>query len=238
MPLGKTSVLCRNLVSWCVGLGFLSLGGNPLRAAEPSLLTAFNGHDLTGFYVYLGPDQDVAGQKLFTVTPEGWLRIAGDRQGYLSTKESWQNYRLRAEFKWGQPVVGKQDNASDSGIFFHAPAEDKLWANAFEVQMRDGATADLCLIGKGPALTVRGKRFDHDCVPRPGKGDPKAEIENPRGEWNAIDLECRGDQVTLRVNDKLVLEGTQAEPHAGRIYFQSYQGELFYRKIQFEKLAP
>ena len=72
---------------------------------------------------------------------------------------------------------------------------------------------------------------------RPGKGDPAAEIESKRGEWNTIDLTCKGDSVILKINGKLILEGTAADPSSGRIFFQCYKGELFYRKIEVYDLS-
>ena len=209
----------------------LCLSVRAVTAADPVVLQAFNGRDLTGFYVYLGPDQPVADQKVFSVTPDGWLRISGEQPGYLSTKESLRDFRLEAEFKWGRGGTGDKDPVSDSGIFFHAEPADKLWARSLEVQLRTGATGDLCLIGQGAALQARGRLFDRDCIERPGKGNPQAEVEKPHGEWNRLELVCHADTVQLTINDKLLLSGNKPQPAAGRIYFQSYQGELFYRKL-------
>lgn len=201
------------------------------KARGESLLT-FNGKDLSGFYTFVDNQRNSPDQKVFQVTEQGWLRIRGNPRGYLSTEKAMANYQLRAEFKWGS-----DDLASDSGIFFHAVPEDRLWSQSLEVQMRAGATGDLCLIGKGSTLTSNGKKWSKGCIPRPGKGDPKAEIEVPRGEWNQVELTCRGNHVRLVINNKLILEGTAAAPHSGRIYFQSFKGELLYRKIEFHSLA-
>ncbi len=200
--------------------------------ARGEVLLAFNGKDLSGFYSFVNNEKNDPEQQVFQVTNEGWLRISGDPRGYLSTDKTLSNYRLRAEFKWGS-----DDLASDSGIFFHAVPEDRLWSKSLEVQMRAGATGDLCLIGKGSTMKAHGKQWSKGCIPRPGKGDPQAEIEVKRGHWNQVDVTCRGDTVRLTINGKLVLEGTAAAPNSGRIYFQSFKGELFYRKIEFHSLT-
>jgi hypothetical protein len=44
--------------------------------------------------------------------------------------------------------------------------------------------------------------------------------------------------VWLTINNQRVLEGSQAHAQAGRIYFQSFTGELIYRKIAFYPLQP
>ena len=230
-----TSCLKRFLMNaryCCSTACVLMLSAFVAETVRGEVLLTFNGKDLRGFYTFVDNQRNSAQQKVFEVTEEGWLRIRGNPRGYLSTEKSLTNYRLRAEFKWGS-----DDLASDSGIFFHAVPEDRLWSKSLEVQMRAGATGDLCLIGQGSTLTAKGKKWSKGCIPRPGKGDPQAELEVQRGQWNQVDLTCRGDSVRLAINGKLVLEGTAAAPNSGRIYFQSFKGELFYRKIEFHSLA-
>lgn len=198
-----------------------------------SPILEFNGRDLAGFYAYTGGQRHEDPDQVFTVTPEGWLRISGQKQGYLSTDRPLENYRLVAEYKWGTP-----DPQADSGIFFHAEPDDRLWAASLEVQMRAGATGELCLIGKGSRLDARGKTWDSGCIPRPSRDGAVVEVEKPKTMWNRIELECRGKDVRLTINGQRVLDGSQAHAQAGRIYFQSFTGELIYRKIAFYPLQP
>src|ERR1051325_11654036 len=62
-----------------------------------------NHRDLSAFYSFLkgfGVDKDP--DHVFTLT-NGMLRISGQHYGYLATKETnFANYKLVAEFKWGQ----------------------------------------------------------------------------------------------------------------------------------------
>jgi hypothetical protein len=213
------AALCLSLMSF-----------NTVYAGEP--IVSFNKKDLSGFYTYLGGEKNADPDGVFSVTKDGLLKISGEHRGYLSTAKPLSNYRLEAEFKWGAG-----DASSDSGIFFHAVEEDKMWAKSLEVQMRAGATGDLCLIGKGAALAADGKSWTRGCIPRPGKGDPRKEIEEKRGDWNKIQLICKGDTVELTINGKKILAGTNAHASSGRIYFQCYSGELFYREIAFYPLA-
>ena len=206
----------------------LSLLNVALPAGEKPILK-FNGKNLTGFYNYLGKAKNQDPDQVFSVTDEGLLRISGQHPGYLSTIKKLSDYRMVAEFKWGEG-----DKSSDSGIFFHAADPDKLWAKSLEVQMRSGATGDLCLIGKGAALTTKGQSWTKGCIPRPGNNDE--DIENPRGTYNTIELICKGDTVRVTLNGKIILVGTGAHRKSGRIFFQSYSGELFYRKIVFYPL--
>lgn len=198
--------------------GYHALAAEP---PNPEPILKFNGKDLTGFYSYFGKQRGQDPDKVFSVTPEGWLRISGRHRGYLSTEKPLENYRLVAEFKW----ISK-DAKSDSGIFFNAVKQDKLWAKSMEFQMRTGATGDLCLIG-GTALTANGKRHTKGCIKRSGKG----ELEKPKGQWNTVEIVSTSDKVQMRLNGKLILDATEPSLTKGRVYFQCYAGGLIYRKI-------
>lgn len=202
-------------------------------AATPSTpkikpVLEFNGKELTGFYPYLGKERGQDPDKVFSVTPNGWLRISGEHQGYLSTNKPLKNYRLVAEYKWGS-----KDPKSDSGIFFNAVKEDQLWAKSLEFQMRLGATGDLCLIG-GAELTAAGQTHNKGCIKRTADG----ELENPKGEWNTVEIVSENNRIQMQLNGKLILDGTQPSPTEGRVYFQCFEGELIYRKIAFYPVKP
>lgn len=200
-------------------------------APSPSVLLEFNGEDLAGFYTFTDGRKNNDTNRVFSVNEDGHLVISGEHQGYLSTDEALSNYRMVAAFKWGG-----DDLSSDSGIFFHAEPADRLWARALEVQMRHGATGDLCLIGGSPFTTAE-KAWTAGCVPRPGKGKegvPAEELENPRGQWNTVEVLCEGNRVRVTLNGQLLHDGTAAaDQTSGRVYFQSYSGEVVYEKIVF-----
>jgi hypothetical protein len=200
-----------------------SVGALAAEPSAPEPILKFNGKDLTGFYPYLGKERGKDPDKVFSVTPEGWLRISGQHRGYLSTEKALKNYRLVAEFKWNS-----KDPKGDSGIFFNAVKKDKLWAKALEFQMRAGATGDLCLIG-GPALTANGKRHTRGCIKRSGD----AGLEKPKGEWNQIEILSAAGKVQMHLNGQMILDGTKPSLTEGRVYFQCYSGGLTYRKIVF-----
>jgi hypothetical protein len=49
------------------------------------------------------------------------LHISGKGYGYMVTKESFKDYHLVVEFKWGPKTWGKRvDRARDNGILVHA----------------------------------------------------------------------------------------------------------------------
>jgi hypothetical protein len=121
----------------------------------PLAVELFNGRDLTGFSTWLVDTHQQDPRQVFTVT-KGLIRISGDGLGYLATHESFENYRLRVEFKWGTRNTHWNDRigrARDSGIFLHATGPDGnshdgdgAFMAAIECNLFQGATGDFLLI--------------------------------------------------------------------------------------------
>jgi hypothetical protein len=211
------------------------------HAAEEKVIHLLNGKDLGAFYTFLtdfGVDKDPDG--VFSIK-DGNLRISGQHFGYVATKETYTNYRLVAEFKWGdQTWEPRKMNARDSGIVVHCVGPDKVWPKGIEVQMIEGGTGDI-LVVEGAGLTVGGERKEGATsrFDRPGRNPWKDEIgfrgpneiENPHGEWNTIEADCQGDHIQVTVNGHLTLEGGKAVPTAGKILLQSEGAEVFFRRL-------
>ena len=204
----------------------------------------FNGKNLDGFYTWLekqGKNQDP--DRVFTVH-DGMIHVSGTEFCYFATEQEYENYRLTAEFKWGEKThAPREGKARDSGILYHFVGPDKIWPKSIEFQIIEGGTGDIILVDGG-AITAGGKALTEGRYDRQGKGewkdvvgyrDPAGEVEKPHGQWNKLELIADGDTVKYYVNGKLVNEGTGASPQRGKILFQSEGAELFYRNI---KLAP
>jgi hypothetical protein len=123
-----------------------------LSAAEKEgTIKLFNGKSLSNFYTYLsefGKNNDP--KKVFTVV-DGAIRISGDGWGGLITEKEYGNYRLIAEFRWGQGTYGPREKAArDSGILIHCQGADgsfgKHWMPSIECQMIEGGTGDFLVL--------------------------------------------------------------------------------------------
>jgi Domain of Unknown Function (DUF1080) len=180
----------------------------------------------------------------------GTIHISGKEMGYLITRQSYHDFYLRAEFKWGEGTYGEREGkARDSGILFNIQGEQKVWPRSIEFQITEGGTGDFWMTD-GAALTGRdGERvigppgsslkIDHF-----GKGptqnvvgfrDAIGDMEKPHGQWNLVELVTHGNDVKQYVNGKLANEGKDPSPAQGKILFQSEGAEVFFRDI---KLYP
>jgi len=204
----------------------------------------FNGKDLTGFYTFGPHGRNQDPDRVFRVE-NGAIHISGTEFAYLCTEREYGNYRLTAEFKWGEGThAPREGKARDSGILFHITGEDKVWPRSIEFQMIEGGTGDIILVGD-TALTVKGERKEKGRFDRFGKGpwqdvagyrDPHGDPEKPHGQWNRLELVAKGDIVRYSVNGKLVNEGSGASTSKGRILFQSEGAELWFRNLVLHPL--
>jgi hypothetical protein len=128
----------------------------------------FNGKDLTGFYTYTREHKLDDPNKVFTVQ-DGMIRISGEEYGAITTRQGFGNYRLIAEWKWGDETWGaRKDKTRDSGILLHCVGPDGAaggqWMQSIECQIIEGGCGDFIMV-KGqdrPTLV---------CETRPGPGD-------------------------------------------------------------------
>ena len=144
--------------------------GMPSRAAQPekrqkeplspkgTVIQLFNGKDLTGLYGWLKDTQYEDPRKVFSVR-DGYLRISGEIDGYIATREEYKDYRLIVEYKWGSKTYGSK-TVRNSGILMHATGPDGNpipWSSSIECQVAQGCVGDF--------IVIRGKNPDGSVVP-------------------------------------------------------------------------
>ena len=163
------------------------------------------------------------------------LHISGEIFGGISTKEEFENYHLKIEFKWGEKKHEPRLNRRrDSGIHYHAQEPYgqfyNAWMKAPELQVQEGDVGDFHPLA-GVSMDIRSSETKED---RPGDNDygdtqwiynPTAEYrqfrsgdqfepnrcrrildyEKPHGEWNTVELICLGDKSLHIVNGHVVM---------------------------------
>ena len=139
----------------------LEIGANrgDVTIIPTEIIRLFNGEDLSGFYTWLVDHNYEDPDKVFTVVDQidgaPAIRISGQHWGGLITENSYANYHLIVEFRWGLVTWGSRKNASmDSGILLHAQGPDGNsradftgpWMKSIEYQIIEGGTADFILV--------------------------------------------------------------------------------------------
>src|SRR5690349_12885416 len=129
-----------------VSLGLLALAaGCRLGARAPAPVVLFDGRDLAAFDTFvrghaLNDDPD----RVFRVE-NGTIHVSGTEYGYVVTKQPYRQYRLTAEFRWGEGTYGNRaGKARDSGILYHVQGPDERWPCSLDPHIQEGATGYLC----------------------------------------------------------------------------------------------
>jgi hypothetical protein len=220
------------------GLGLAALsppqaGAQAKDGARVSSL--FNGKDFSGWSIYLNHKDksyahDADPKGVFKVE-DGMIHISGEEFGSLTTRQEYDNYRLRLEVKWGGkkwPPRDRPDTPRDSGILLHCVGPDKVWTKSIECQIQEHDFGDFWMVD-GTSIEVNGKV-------ETGRVVKTKDAENPRGEWNVVEVICDGDTITNIVNHVVVNRCTKASVTRGRILLQSEGAEVFYRNITLRPL--
>ncbi len=115
----------------------------------------FNGRNLENFYTWIRDTKYADPRNVFTVK-DGMIHVSGDGYGGLITNQSYRDYHMIVEFKWGEKTWGnREDRARDSGILVHCWGPDgglsKTWMASIEAQIIEGGVGDiLVLTGSDP----------------------------------------------------------------------------------------
>ncbi len=235
-------------------LALLAFGWSCATASSEAAL--WNGRDFSGFYTFLESSGRKGDPQLVFTINDGVIRVSGREYGYLATEREYSDYALRLDFKWGEATwPPRERNARDSGLLFHMQGPDKVWPRSIEFQIIEGGTGDVILIDRAsmdfdPALLARfsepnmrsddGSRIVRGRINWEQRAPEwkdvlgfraAPDLERPHGQWNTLDLHCRGDRFAYWVNGVKVVEGSGARPSKGRILLQSEGAEIHFRNI-------
>jgi hypothetical protein len=229
---------------------FVDLGVDQSTPIDPSL--------------HQGPNNDPNGVfGLVSLGGERVLRISGEVYGAMISRESFGDYGLRLEYRWGElrwpPRLAM---TRDSGLLYHSvgPAGigHNAWMRSNEFQIEEGHTGDYYTVA-GAMNRTRG-------VPDPAsrfyRYDPwgeeielrdlnwlcegTADFEGPHGAWNVVELYTVGVDSVHVVNGHVVnrLAGSHQIENGGgdvpltrgKVQIQSEGAELFVRSVMVQTI--
>jgi hypothetical protein len=186
-----------------------SAGSAAQTAVRPDrTIHLFDGKSLAPFYTWLVDDHREDPLRVFSVVGQvdgaPAIRISGERWGGLVTRDTYRDYRLVVEFRWGLATWGERRNsARDSGILIHGQGADGntgadgngAWMRSVEAQIIEGGVGDIILVAGFdgdkklvPRLSARtGKDRDGEAVFDP-QGESR-EFESGRINWFGRDVD-------------------------------------------------
>lgn len=204
----------------------------------PTAIALCNGKDLSGWHADVpAADGGAAVEPSFAVR-DGLLVSNGKPEGHLITDASYRDYRLTVEWRWpGEP--------GNCGVLVHCSLPRRLYAmfpQSIECQLHVGNAGDFWCIGEDiavPDMELRRGPKAHWGV----DGDKARRIRNltdgtekPAGEWNRMEIECRGRAIAIHVNGVLVNAGTDCTTDHGQIAIQAEGAACEFRRLELQPL--
>lgn len=206
-----------------------SSAAEPAPVIEPRTtgkpIRLFNGKNLDD-WDYRLVDKGVSMDKVWSVK-DGLLLCTGKPTGYILTKRrDFENYVLNVEWRW-------PGEAGNNGVFVHYSEKIGKLPKAIEVQLASEDAGDFGA-GDGVELNVEneGRRKSGQRYENLTNGS-----EKPLGEWNTMQIVCRGDEVIVKINGDLVNHATHCTERRGAIALQSEGTPIEFRKVELWRLA-
>lgn len=249
---------------------FTALLVGPAPAQDGGWTSLFNGKDLENWEVFVarrGLNQDPDG--VFTVVSfDGApaMRVSGQGIGAFTTKQEYDNFHFRVEFRWGDLTFPPRKGLpKDSGILYYCVgphgAGSGGWMKSVESNVMEedygsfwsvaGTTADIELGEEKSAYREGGGAYPvyrhGGKLTTRGDGVRPAPIPEPKpGSWNVAEvLAVNGTgvhvfngRVTLVLrNARHVVDGRLVALAKGRIQMQSEGAEVYFRKPEIRAIA-
>ncbi len=167
---------------------------------------------------------------------DGVLVCAGAPQGYLATREEFENFTLELEWRWAPGTGG-----GNSGVLIHAiPGQPGLnqWPMCLEVQLMKNNAGDFWVMGNGMAIQSDRPSMKPQGVPVFRLVREDGIEEKPPGEWNQMKIVSRGGAVTVEVNGKPANAGKGLKPTRGRVALQSEGAPIHFRNFKITGAPP
>lgn len=228
----------------------------------------FNGENLENWDMHIGTPikgfeelaESATTEKVFSIVEENGdnlIRITGDVNGSLASRDTFANYHLQLEYKWGEQVYSSRN----SGLLYHSFGNfgEALgtWMVNIECQLMHERLGDTYLMNNTYCETPvveEGGSFRYDpagevkkfSIEHNGQSVAKGtDAENPLGEWNTVDLYCVGRTAVHVINGQTVMvnnntgitENGRVTPlSSGKIQLQSEGAEMFVRTLRIRSI--
>jgi hypothetical protein len=174
----------------------------------------WDGKDITGWELVTNSAANI--DSVCIIQSDSVLVVTGMPIGYLTTIDSYDNYKLHIEYRW--PIDAAKN--SNSGVLIHIgskPIDRNTWPTCFQIQTKIGRVGDL--------LPMAGAKFAEPLSTAPEAKTPQLErqkqnSERPIGEWNNVDIVCRDSSIECLINGIVQNHVANCMPYAGKIGFQ------------------
>lgn len=165
-------------------------------------IALFNRKDLAGWTADVPKAEGNPAHPPVFLVRDGKLVSLGKPCGHLITNDSFSEYKLVVEYRF-------TNEGGNCGVLVHASTPrvlSHMFPQSIEVQMMHENAGDFWCIHEDssvPDMDKRRPKKDPSDVFGGKKGNARRIInftdgsEKPLGEWNTMEIECKGDEVIV-----------------------------------------
>ncbi len=218
----KIAIKILPIILFTIALAIVA-GCKTSSAEKGKVIELFNGTNFDGWTFIMKNNADP--METWSVT-NGVIHCSGTPTGYARTVKTYHDYELTVIWRFVK-VAPHEDN---SGILIHIQPPDVIFPKNVQCQGKYQHQGDL-ILERG--ASADGHPSTEKDVTIPQNGPPN---ENPVGEWNTDRIVCRGGEIDLYVNGKLMNKITGGSLTSGFIGIQSEGGEIELKKLSLVPL--
>jgi Domain of Unknown Function (DUF1080) len=199
-----------------------------LSAAEPEFKDIFNGKDLTGWVVEGAKEtKEKDGVVPVWSAAEGMIHCTGKGYGFLRYDlQQYGDFVFHVEYRM---TKGCNSGIGIRGTKYDGKAPSRPSFAAYEIQILDDST-------KAPGNHTSGSLYRYVA--------PKVNATLPAGEWNIMEIECRGPQIRITLNEQVIhdldqskIEAIKNKPLQGYLCVQTHGKPIDFRNLRVKELA-
>ncbi len=160
----------------------------------------------------------------WSATADG-LKCGGKPKGYLYSKQSYQNFTLRLDYRFPRPDNLKDEATfkGNTGFLVYITGEHKLWPICLEVQ---GKHVQMAAIKEnGGAEPV--KTADDDVA--------RQQARKPVGQWNSLDIVSKAGALTVSLNGTPISKSDPDFISEGSIGIQAEDHPFEVRRLRLKR---
>jgi hypothetical protein len=191
------------------------------------------------------------------------IHATGALVGGLFSKKVYANYTLIVEYRWSDPPANSTIKAPrQAAIHLHATGTDgeyqEPWMQAIACLLTERQAGSLRLMGDPGKLQAQARlrevttagqvrrSFEPSLPAKPVvsgtagwdyvllRAPTPVRQAPPADGWNKLEIDCKDETITVRVNGQPVNELTGVSQKAGRIVLTAEGSDLWFRKVDLE----
>ena len=228
-------VLAAIIISQCIAIASLSAHADEPNTSAPETGNAksvagwielFNGRDLTGWVVEGTKENKKAGEpKPVWSVQDGLIHCEGDGFGFLRYDREFCDFVLYVEYRL---TKGCNSGIGIRHVKFTGRSRTRPSFSGYEIQLLDDG-------GRQPNKGSSMSLYRYVA--------PKSLPVKKPGEWNTVEIECRGPRIKIKLNGELVQDIDQStideikdKPLCGYISVQNHGKMIDFRNLRIKSL--